>query len=176
MDAREGISFGEFSPRPVPRCGERDWSLDIPEENPNGIQASSPGLARRAYPGETVEKPPTPTGLCLDCGLGRNPVGVGLVPNRLPRVARSSQPWALRQNPFGIPDCGRSASAGGGGWCGAPTPSAHSGRNRATHPRALGDLKRRCTRCYWSQRDQFHHMGLGYVLGRRPQTIQTARK
>src|SRR6266566_9863620 len=31
-----------------------------------------------------------------------NPVGVELVSVHLPRVARSSQPWALLRNPFGI--------------------------------------------------------------------------
>ena len=34
---------------------------------------------------------------------GRNPVGVELFSAHLPRVARSSQPWALMRNPFGIP-------------------------------------------------------------------------
>src|SRR5438477_10781723 len=33
---------------------------------------------------------------------GRNPVGVGFHGLAVPRVARSSQPWALRRNPFGI--------------------------------------------------------------------------
>src|SRR5260221_13156999 len=31
-----------------------------------------------------------------------SPVGVELVSVHLPRVARSSQPWALLRNPFGI--------------------------------------------------------------------------
>ena len=34
--------------------------------------------------------------------LGRNPVGVAVIAVHLPRVARASQPWALRRNPFGI--------------------------------------------------------------------------
>jgi hypothetical protein len=33
----------------------------------------------------------------------RHPVGVVIVHIFSPRVARSSQPWALRRNPFGIP-------------------------------------------------------------------------
>ena len=33
---------------------------------------------------------------------GRNPVGVVAFAVYLPRVARTSQPWALRRNPFGI--------------------------------------------------------------------------
>src|SRR2546430_511736 len=34
--------------------------------------------------------------------LSRNPVGVVPIRAGLPRVARSSQPWALGRNPFGI--------------------------------------------------------------------------
>ena len=33
---------------------------------------------------------------------GHNPVGVGKLSRRLPRVARASQPWALCRNPVGI--------------------------------------------------------------------------
>src|SRR6476619_3808586 len=33
---------------------------------------------------------------------GRNPFGVVDLFPTIPRVARSSQPWALRRNPFGI--------------------------------------------------------------------------
>src|SRR6266496_731715 len=32
----------------------------------------------------------------------RNPFGVGFLLARFPKVARASQPWALRRNPFGI--------------------------------------------------------------------------
>ena len=35
-------------------------------------------------------------------GLRRNPVGVVDLSVHLPRVARSSQPWAGGRNPFGI--------------------------------------------------------------------------
>src|SRR5207249_11171768 len=35
------------------------------------------------------------------------PGGVGNRSNYRPRVARASQPWALRQNPFGIRDTNR---------------------------------------------------------------------
>src|SRR5882762_8279939 len=38
----------------------------------------------------------------IDIAQCRNPVGVELVSVHLPRVARSSQPWALMRNPFGI--------------------------------------------------------------------------
>jgi len=45
----------------------------------------------------------TPTGLRPVPGCGfHNPVGVDDRVDRFPRVARSSQPWALLQNPFGI--------------------------------------------------------------------------
>ena len=44
----------------------------------------------------------TPTGLWR-CSLrpGHNPVGVGASMHHQPKVARSSQPWALSRNPFG---------------------------------------------------------------------------
>src|SRR6185295_4974965 len=35
-------------------------------------------------------------------GHSHNPVGVGTPSRSEPRVARSSQPWALMHNPFGI--------------------------------------------------------------------------
>ena len=45
--------------------------------NPKGISAQSPGLARRAYPGNAAHhKNSTPTGLRLGRSRRRNPVGV----------------------------------------------------------------------------------------------------
>src|SRR6267142_6885494 len=44
-------------------------------------------------------------GLCMNCRAvrtGRNPFRVVDIRCLNPRVARSSQPWALRRNPFGI--------------------------------------------------------------------------
>ncbi len=44
----------------------------------------------------------TPAWLSPAIAQCRNPVGVELISVHLPRVARSSQPWALRRNPLGI--------------------------------------------------------------------------
>ena len=58
--------------------------------NPKGIVTSSPGLRGTSYPGSgfsTTE--PQPCWGCLSWPT-------------LPKVARSSQPWALGRNPFGI--------------------------------------------------------------------------
>src|SRR5438552_3653151 len=81
----------------------------------------SPGLRGTSYPGATDQKDKTPTGFRLwsTCTAGRNPVGVVWFVRLLPRVARSSQPWALLRNPVGIqrkssppkPDLRMSASA-----------------------------------------------------------------
>src|ERR1039458_1820481 len=72
--------------------------------NPKGIVSSSPGLRAASYPGKReFRKHPTPTGLRLQATTGgHNPVGVGAFWSSSPRVARCSQPWALRRNPFGI--------------------------------------------------------------------------
>ncbi len=74
--------------------------------NPKGIASSSPGLRGPSYPGKKKDQSmiPTPTGLCHPPRLAnsRNPVGVDRRSPRCPRVARSSQPWALLRNPVGI--------------------------------------------------------------------------
>src|ERR1035441_9024434 len=76
----------------------------LPFLNPKGIVSSSPGLRAASYPGKRESrKHPTPTRLRLQATTGgRNPVGVGVFWSSSPRVARCSQPWALRRNPFGI--------------------------------------------------------------------------
>jgi len=53
----------------------RVWIFGYLEENPTGF-GLQPRVARCAYLGKTVEKHTTPTGLCLDRGIGHNPVGV----------------------------------------------------------------------------------------------------
>src|SRR5258706_15790282 len=64
-----------------------------------------PGVARNELPWVTAgERPATPTGLCLLAAAKTDATPLGLVTflRRFPRLARSSQPWALRRNPFGI--------------------------------------------------------------------------
>src|ERR1039458_3231159 len=59
-------------------------------------------LAKRPIAGMPQDTP-TPTGLRpLRRAPRRNPVGVDPFRASLPRVARASQPWALRRNPVGI--------------------------------------------------------------------------
>ena len=68
---------------------QRDCVLQerhVNEHNPNGV-AARPCIGT----------------LTADVHQRRNPVGVVILSPRLPRVARSSRPWALRRNPFGIP-------------------------------------------------------------------------
>ena len=70
--------------------------------NPNGIPASSPGLRGTSYPGKWFASFTTPTGLRL-IGSKMPQPRWGCDPLRpLPRVARSSQPWAGGHNPVGI--------------------------------------------------------------------------
>jgi len=70
--------------------------------NPKGIVSSSPGLRGTSYPGLLAAEFSTPTGLCHGSTAGSQPRW-GWWPLRIiPKVARSSQPWALSRNPFGI--------------------------------------------------------------------------
>ena len=70
----------------------------------------SNGVARHELPWVRIRKTPsTPTGLrrCSPrpnpaCLKRHNSFGVEVPTRLLPRVARASQPWALRRNPFGI--------------------------------------------------------------------------
>ncbi len=80
------------------------WGLAFfPVWNPNGIPSRSPGLDREAdLPWVNAVQCINPNGVMPP---RRNPVGVvgdSAIP---PRVARSSQPWALGRNPFGIGKC-----------------------------------------------------------------------
>ncbi len=70
--------------------------------NPKGIASSSPGLRGTSYPGSLPTELPTPTGLCR-VSHARSQPRWGCFPlPTFPKVARSSQPWALSRNPFGI--------------------------------------------------------------------------
>ncbi|PWU10552.1 MAG: hypothetical protein C5B50_25115 [Verrucomicrobia bacterium] len=69
--------------------------------NPEEIVSSSPGLRVTRYPGSCALPFATPTGLCPRSSSQPQPLR-GDVGRLIPRVARSSQPWALRRNPFGI--------------------------------------------------------------------------
>jgi len=71
-------------------------------ECPNGATSISPGLpSPRGYPGTLQKGEPTPTGLHQPGATEFNPVGVDVVGDDGPRVARSSQPWAERCSPVG---------------------------------------------------------------------------
>src|SRR6188474_2375662 len=61
-------------------------------------------VARNELPWVTGAQNNNPTGLRSEvyAHQSRNPVGVLSFQIRCPRVARSSQPWALGHNPFGI--------------------------------------------------------------------------
>src|SRR6266542_597670 len=70
---------------------------------PNGIVSASPGLRGTSYPGLPAAWISTPTGLRQVCAAEPQPRWGWLPRHIFPRVARSSQPWALRWNPLGIP-------------------------------------------------------------------------
>src|SRR5438874_5211690 len=73
--------------------------------NPKGIVSFSPGLRGTSYPGKTTLMGINPKGVVAN--RHRHPSqpqprwGCGYDLARGPRVARSSQPWALCRNPFG---------------------------------------------------------------------------
>ena len=69
--------------------------------NPNGITSSSPGLRGTSYPGWRAMGDQPRRGCVQHGGQGATPLGL-CAWAWFPRVARSSQPWALRRNPFGI--------------------------------------------------------------------------
>ena len=70
---------------------------------PNGASASSPRLAPRAYLGFTTPIRDNPNGVASPAGSDTRLQprwGCGFS-RRFPRVARASQPWALRRSPVG---------------------------------------------------------------------------
>src|SRR5436190_19022995 len=75
------------------------------ERIPKGFCNKAQGCEGRATLGKRRRCFTTPTGLRPGCAAvagGRNPFRVGIDRTHDPRVARSSQPWALLRNPFGI--------------------------------------------------------------------------
>src|SRR6266566_8025991 len=75
------------------------------ERIPKGFRNKAQGCEGRATLGKGGRYFTTPTGLrprCAAVTSGRNPFRVVIDWTHDPRVARSSQPWALLRNPFGI--------------------------------------------------------------------------
>jgi hypothetical protein len=97
-----------------PKCASRE-TIELCERNrphqpsfslsmnPKGIPASSPGLRGTSYPGLARKQSTNPNGVVARFSrTGRNPVGVDDPGYLKPKVARASQPWAERYNPFRI--------------------------------------------------------------------------
>src|SRR6266700_5130601 len=75
------------------------------ERIPKGFRNKAQGCEERATLGKGGRCFTTPTGLwpgCVAVAVDRNPFRVVIDRAHDPRVARSSQPWALLRNPFGI--------------------------------------------------------------------------
>jgi len=71
---------------------------------PTGFRLKAQGCEARATLGKPQGKGFNPDGVAsLSRRAGHNPVGVEPFRGPRPRVARASQPWAERRNPFGIP-------------------------------------------------------------------------
>ena len=72
--------------------------------NPKGIPSSSPGLRAGRYPGSRSREGHNPNGVasCVARQSVATPLGLMGILHRIPKVARASQPWALRRNPVGI--------------------------------------------------------------------------
>jgi hypothetical protein len=91
---------------PFGNSGRRQTRAERSEDerfcNPKGIVSSSPGLRGTSYPGFQVRWFSTPTGLRQVSNGKPQPRWGSLFCARFPKVARSSQPWALSRNPFGI--------------------------------------------------------------------------
>ena len=71
--------------------------------NPNGIPSQSPGLRGTSYPGSTVKQISNPNGVASFVARQSATTLLGLrgMLHRIPRVARSSQPWAGGHCPVG---------------------------------------------------------------------------
>ncbi len=88
--------------------------------NPKGIPSQSPGLAQRAYPGNTSSPVPTPTGLRPANATGHNPVGVE---SSLPSVSQGSSSLAtLGCTPESLWDSNASSGSESGPGANGPAP------------------------------------------------------
>ena len=87
--------------RTLPRQHQTDWDERWLED---ALELLDPiGVDNRAAKEDDVNvKEREPLWQRFPFLFGRNPVGVVVLSDHLPRVARSSQPWALGRNPFGI--------------------------------------------------------------------------
>src|SRR6266699_3537771 len=100
------------NPERVVAQGERKRGCTMPgirqrllERIPKGFRNKAQGCEGRATLGKGGRCFTTPTGLRpvrATAAGGRNPFRVVIDRPHDPRVARSSQPWALLRNPFGI--------------------------------------------------------------------------
>src|SRR6185436_16502226 len=83
----------------------------LPSAESQRDSATKPRVARNELPWVAWPMFHNPNGGCglvvFPAAAGHNPFRVVLVRARDPRVARSSQPWALLRNPFGIEDAGK---------------------------------------------------------------------
>ena len=86
--------------------GSNAENTGCPWLNPKGIASFSPGLlSLRGYPGFIRPMFANPEGVGANRGEDATPLGlINLLSIPLPRVVRSSQPWAERLNPVGIPN------------------------------------------------------------------------
>ena len=74
---------------------------------PKGLSPPAQGCEERATLGNPERSFHNPNGVVAGvAGPSRNPVGVGFFARCFPKVARSSQPWALSRNPLGIQKTG----------------------------------------------------------------------
>ena len=81
---------------------------------PTGLHPSAQGCrVREATLGDMIHYFPQPQRGCVipDHANRHNPVGVDDFPERFPRVARASQPWADRRSPVGANSPGLEATA-----------------------------------------------------------------
>ena len=70
---------------------------------PKGLRPPAQGCEARATLGRSNENTQPQRGCAAPCqGEAATPLGLMAIPRRFPRVARCSQPWALRRYPFGI--------------------------------------------------------------------------
>ena len=100
---RRPLEFGHLLKMPADHIGGPPGSGRVePSQSRTGLRPSAQGCrVREATLGEASENCFQPQRGCVTTARHRNPVGVEVDLADLPRVARSSQPWADRRSPFG---------------------------------------------------------------------------